>query len=53
LPIGYRVERGDPLFTVHAQTAEMAEKAVADVRAAYRFSDTTIPPKPLILDFFQ
>ena len=45
--VGDKVEKGEPLFMIHANDeAKMAESRVA-VLSAYAFSDTVIPPLPL------
>jgi pyrimidine-nucleoside phosphorylase len=46
---GDRVEAGEPLAHVFARTAEAAEAAVAEVLAAYAFSDAPVRRPPLLL----
>lgn len=50
LKVGDRVERGQPLFTVHASNTTAAEQARTEVLAAYAFSDSPVPRLPLFFD---
>jgi pyrimidine-nucleoside phosphorylase len=45
--VGDHVERGEPLFTVHANDAARLAEARQAVLQAYAFSDTKVPPLPL------
>ncbi len=45
--VGDRVEKGDPLFTVHANDEEKLTEAREAVLAAYSFSDEVVEPLPL------
>jgi pyrimidine-nucleoside phosphorylase len=45
--VGDRVERGEPLFAVHANAAEQLEAAKARVLRAHRFTHRRVPPLPL------
>ena len=47
---GDRVRRGDPLFTLHTQTAERFAPARAALRAAVTVGDAPGEPAPLIVD---
>jgi thymidine phosphorylase len=47
---GDRVEAGQPLAEVHAGDGESAERAVADIRAAYTLSDEPPPDRPIVLE---
>jgi pyrimidine-nucleoside phosphorylase/thymidine phosphorylase len=49
--LGDRVERGDPLCTVHAGPASEAdERVAARIEAAYRIGAEAPPPRPLVLE---
>ena len=48
--VGDRVARGEPLFTVHAESQGKAAAARETVLAAHAFSDTPVPPLPLFYD---
>ncbi|MCE1253069.1 MAG: thymidine phosphorylase [Anaerolineae bacterium] len=45
--VGDRVNRGEPLFTVHANDAAKKQAAVDRVLAAYQWSDEACPALPL------
>lgn len=45
--VGDRIEKGDPLFTVHANDEERRDQAIERLLNAYKFSDTLIKPLPL------
>lgn len=49
LPLGTRVERGDPIAFVHAADEAQAEKAVASMAALYRLADQAPVERPVIL----
>ncbi|SIR06138.1 thymidine phosphorylase [Rhizobium sp. RU35A] len=49
LPLGTRVERGDPIAFVHAADEAQAEKAVASMAALYRIADQAPVERPVIL----
>ncbi|MGI8855121.1 MAG: thymidine phosphorylase [Thermomicrobiales bacterium] len=46
--VGERVERGAPLFDIHARNAAQAASVQADALARYRFSEIPITVPPLI-----
>jgi len=48
--VGDMVEKGEPLFTFHANDESKLAEARARVVAAYSFSDTPVPPLPLFYD---
>ena len=48
--VGDRVQKGQPLFTVHANSADQLAAAKARVLAAHRFSPRRVRPLPL---FYQ
>jgi thymidine phosphorylase len=48
--IGDRVERGEPLFTIHANSRLALEDAREQVLSAHAFSTSPVPPLPLFLD---
>jgi pyrimidine-nucleoside phosphorylase len=48
--IGDRVERGEPLFTIHANSRLALEDAREQVLSAHAFSSSPVPPLPLFLD---
>jgi pyrimidine-nucleoside phosphorylase len=50
LKVGDQVERGGPLFTVHASSAEALERARAEVLTAFDFSEDPVPHLPLFFD---
>jgi len=45
--VGDKVEKGEPLFTVHANDESKLAEAREAVLSAYSFSDTDVPPLPL------
>jgi len=45
--VGDRIEKGEPLFTVHANDADKLAAARAAVSSAHQFSDSPVPPLPL------
>jgi pyrimidine-nucleoside phosphorylase len=47
---GDAVAEGEPLAEVHARDEAGAERAVADVRAAYVIADEAPPERPIVLD---
>ena len=47
--VGDRVERGEPLATVHARSRAEAEALAPQLLAAFAFSDEPVPPPPLVL----
>ena len=47
--VGERVERGEPLATLHARTRAEAEALVPQVVAAFDFSDEPVAPPALVL----
>jgi pyrimidine-nucleoside phosphorylase len=48
--VGDRVEKGEPLFTIHANDETKLAEARAMVVAAFSFSDTPVAPLPLFYD---
>lgn len=48
--VGDKVEKGDPLFTIHANDEKKLAEARERVLAAHVFSDKPIPPLPLFYD---
>ncbi|MHB8574490.1 MAG: thymidine phosphorylase [Dehalococcoidia bacterium] len=47
--VGDRVEAGEPLLDVYARTRAEAEAALDAALTACRFSDTSVPPQPVLL----
>jgi pyrimidine-nucleoside phosphorylase len=47
---GAEVEAGDLLAEIHARDAASAERAVAEVAAAYTIGDGRVDPRPVLLD---
>lgn len=48
--VGDKVEKGEPLFTIHANDEKKLAEARERVLAAHVFSDKPIPPLPLFYD---
>ena len=48
--VGDMVEKGDSLFTIHANDQARLAEARTMVIAAYSFSDSVVPPLPLFYD---
>jgi pyrimidine-nucleoside phosphorylase len=48
--VGDRVEKGDPLFTIHANDAGRLEHARQRLLAAHQWSNVQCPPLPLFYD---
>lgn len=48
--IGMAVEPDTPLALIHAKTVADADKATAQIKAAYTIGDTPVEPEPLIKD---
>jgi pyrimidine-nucleoside phosphorylase len=48
--VGDKIEKGQPLFTVHASEQKKLEQAVQSVLAAHVFEDHPVPPLPLFYD---
>ena len=48
--VGDRVEKGEPLFTIHANDEKKQTEARAQVLAAHVFSDVPVPPLLLFYD---
>jgi pyrimidine-nucleoside phosphorylase len=48
--VGDQVQKGEPLFTIHANDESKLAEAREVVLAAHSFSDTPIPPLPLFYD---
>jgi pyrimidine-nucleoside phosphorylase/thymidine phosphorylase len=47
---GDRVERGEPLARVHARDEASAERALAELAAAYSLGDEAPEPRPIVLE---
>lgn len=47
IKVGDRIERGQPLFTVHARSSEDAKQAASRVGSALRLSSEPVEPLPL------
>lgn len=45
--VGDRVERGQPLYTIHASQSERLTAARQTLQAAFGWSDSPVPPLPL------
>jgi pyrimidine-nucleoside phosphorylase len=48
--VGDTIKQGDPLFTVHAQSEEMASFAADRLYGAHAFSDEPVKPLPLFYE---
>ena len=48
--VGDKLEKGQPLFTVHAGDGEKLKEVVASVLAAHVLADHPVPPLPLFYD---
>ncbi len=48
--VGDRLEKGQPLFTVHASDAGKLKEAIASVSAAHVIVDHPVPPLPLFYE---
>ncbi len=48
--VGDRVEQGQPLFTVHARSAQEAQEAIPRLLAAHQIQDQPCGPLPLFYD---
>ena len=48
--VGDRVEKGEPLFTVHASDQKRLDAAIASVLAAHVIVDHPVPPLPLFYE---
>jgi pyrimidine-nucleoside phosphorylase len=48
--VGDKVEKGEPLFTIHANQAGLKDEVKARVAAAHAFSDDPVPPLPLFYE---
>jgi len=48
--VGDRIEKGQPLFTVHARSGDEAERAASRVSHALRLSSEPVEPLPLFYD---
>jgi thymidine phosphorylase len=46
--LGQRIEAGQPLAFVHARTEAAAQRAIADVQAAYTIADTAPAANPIV-----
>ncbi|WP_343117205.1 thymidine phosphorylase [Ostreiculturibacter nitratireducens] len=48
--VGDTIDEGEPIALVHAATEAEAQKAIAEVRRAYRLSESPVEPWPLVLE---
>lgn len=48
--VGDRVERGEPLFRVHARTQAQLNEAVAELESAYQLSSTEVSSVEVVLE---
>jgi pyrimidine-nucleoside phosphorylase len=48
--VGDQVQKGEPLFTIHANDEAKLAEAREAVLAAHSFSDTVVPPLPLFYE---
>jgi len=48
-PVGARVEKGDPLVTVHARSRELVDRVAERVRSAWSLSDREVRRPPHVL----
>jgi len=48
--VGDKVERGQPLFTVHANNERLLEEARQSILAAHGWDDAPVPPLPLFYE---
>jgi pyrimidine-nucleoside phosphorylase len=48
--VGDRVEKGQPLFTIHANDEKKRAEVREEVLAAHVLSETPVPPLPLFYD---
>ena len=48
--VGDQIQKGEPLFTIHANDEARLAEAREAVLAAHSFSDTVVPPLPLFYD---
>ena len=48
--VGDQIQKGEPLFTIHANDEARLAEARTAVLAAHAFSDTVVPPLPLFYD---
>jgi pyrimidine-nucleoside phosphorylase len=48
--VGNKIHQGDPLFTIHASSAQKLEEAGTRLLAAHSWSDIACQPLPLIYD---
>jgi pyrimidine-nucleoside phosphorylase len=48
--VGDKIEKGEPLFTVHASDKDKLDEAVLSVSAAHVIGDRPVPPLPLFYD---
>jgi pyrimidine-nucleoside phosphorylase len=48
--VGDQIQKGEPLFTIHANDEARLAEARTAVLAAHSFSDTVVPPLPLFYD---
>jgi len=51
--VGARVQAGEPLFTVHAPSAEAWQAATQQMLAAYAWSDEPVPEPPLVCEVLE
>jgi pyrimidine-nucleoside phosphorylase len=48
--VGDQIEKGEPLFTVHASDKNRLDEAIASVSAAHVIEDGPVPPLPLFYE---
>lgn len=51
--VGQRVEKGQPLFTIHARSRDEAARAGQRLLTALAWSDAVVPPLPLFYDVIE
>lgn len=49
--VGDFVEKGEPLFTIHANEPQKLEKAIVDVLNAHLFAEKAVKPLPLFYNY--
>jgi pyrimidine-nucleoside phosphorylase len=48
--VGDKIEKGEPLFTIHANDEKLLSEARKAVLAAHRWDDVPVPPLPLFYE---
>ncbi len=51
--VGDRLRQGEPLFTIHARTADQAHSAAKRLLNAVAWSDEPVEPPPLIYEILR